>query len=195
MLNEIKNDLTSAFDLNQDSPLLDQLVAGESRYIKDLKLNFKTALQVDPDTDGLNQKEAHLLGLAIAVNNKNEVLTKYFSEQSRALEASEAEIAESVACASLLSANNVLYRFRHFVESDNYQNLPARIRMNIMSKPVLGREMFELMSLAVSAVNGCEACVKSHEQSVKNLGSGEKRIFSAIRIASIVTSVDKVLCN
>lgn len=193
MLNDIKNDLTIALDLNEDSVLLDQLVAGESRYIKDLKLNFKTALQVDPDQDGLNQKESHLIGLAIAVNNKSQALTRYFTEKSRELEASEGEIAESVACASLLSANNILYRFRHFVETDNYKNIPARIRMNIMAKPVLGKELFELISLTVSAVNGCEACVKSHEQSVKNLGSGDKRIFSAIRIASVVTSMDKVL--
>lgn len=193
MLNEIKNELTTVLDLRGESPLLDQLVAGESRYIKDLKLNFKTALQIDSDQDGLNQKEAYLIGLAIAVNNKNQALTHYFTERSREIEASESEIAESVACASLLSANNVLYRFRHFVESDGYQNIPARIRMNIMANPILGKELFELISLAVSAVNGCEACVRSHEQSVKNLGSGEKRIFSAIRIASVVTSVDKLL--
>lgn len=193
MLNEIKNDLTTAFDLNTESPLLDQLVKGESRYIKDLKLNFKTALQADPDTTGLNEKEAHLIGLSVAVNLKNPSLTAYFTDKSRELEASEAEIAESIACASLLSANNVLYRFRHFANSDNYQNMPARIRMNIMSKPVLGKELFELISLAVSAVNGCEVCVKSHEQSVKSLGAGEKRIFGAIRIASVVTSIDRVV--
>lgn len=193
MLNDIKNEMTTALDLQRSSPLLDQLVEGESRYIKDLKLNFKTALQVDPDQDGLNQKEAHLIGLAIAVNNKNEALTSYLTDKAREFEASEEEIAETVACASLLSANNVLYRFRHFVESDNYQNMPARIRMNVMVKPAMGKELFELISLAVSAVNGCEACVRSHEQSVKNLGSGEKRIFSAIRIASVVTSMDKVI--
>ena len=193
MRNEIKNEMTAVLDLKQSSVLLDQLVKGESRYIKDLKLNFKTVLQVDPDQSGLNQKESHLIGLAIAVNNKSEALTSYFTEKSRELEASEEEIAETVACASLLSANNILYRFRHFVETDNYKNLPARIRMNIMAKPVMGKELFELISLAVSAVNGCEACVRSHEQSVKNLGSGEKRIFSAIRIASVVTSMDKVV--
>jgi alkyl hydroperoxide reductase subunit D len=63
--------------------------------------------------------------------------------------------------------------------------------MNIMMKPVTGKAFFELMSLAVSAVNGCEMCVKSHEQSVLNLGDSEERVFDAIRLASIVVSIDK----
>jgi alkyl hydroperoxide reductase subunit D len=58
--------------------------------------------------------------------------------------------------------------------------------MNIMMNPVLGKEFFELMSLAVSAVNGCESCVNSHEESVRKLGSSEVRIFDAIRLAAIV---------
>lgn len=188
MLDEIKNDLITALGLEESTNGLDQLVSGESRYITDLKLNVKTAL----DAEHLSAKEAHLLGLAIATNNKSTVLSEYFKKQSKEMEASEAEIAESIACASLMSANNILYRFRHFAESDKYQAMPARLRMNIMAKPVMGKELFELISLAVSAVNGCEACVKSHEQSVKNLGSDERRIFDAIRIASVVTSLDKI---
>jgi alkyl hydroperoxide reductase subunit D len=58
--------------------------------------------------------------------------------------------------------------------------------MNIMMNPVLGKELFELISLAVSAVNGCESCVNSHEESVRKLGASEARIFDAIRLASVV---------
>jgi lipoyl-dependent peroxiredoxin subunit D len=40
----------------------------------------------------------------------------------------------------------------------------TRIKMNIMMKPVTGKEFFELMSLTISAVNGCEMCVNAHEK-------------------------------
>jgi alkyl hydroperoxide reductase subunit D len=62
-----------------------------------------------------------------------------------------------------------------------------------MMNPTLGKEFFELVSLAVSAVNGCEMCVKSHEQSVLQQGGTESRIWDAIRISSIVTSLGKVV--
>lgn len=43
-----------------------------------------------------------------------------------------------------------------------------------MMSPVPGKEFFELMSLVVSAVNSCESCVNSHEESVRKLGSRDE---------------------
>ena len=79
------------------------------------------------------------------------------------------------------------------MESQNLNTLPARLRMNIMMSPVLGKEFFELISLAVSAVNGCEMCVKSHEISVIEAGSTEARVWDAIRLASVITSLGKIM--
>lgn len=171
------------------SDTLDLLEDGKSRYIADLKLNFKNSFE----SDHLSKKEVALLGVALAVNAANRVLKQFFKDNAIQEGATEAEIAEAVGCASLLSANNVFYRFRHFVNKEKYNEIPARIKMNIMARPVGGKEFFELMSLAVSAVNGCELCVKSHEHSLIELGSKEERIFEAVRLGSIVTSVSKVI--
>lgn len=168
---------------------LQLLEESNSRYIRDLKVNLKNVLV----SDHLSSKETALLGLSIAVNNKNEVLKEYFKKLSEKEGASAEEISEAVACASLLAANNVFYRFRHFLGKQKYNELPGRIKMNIMMKPVLGKEFFELVSLAVSAVNGCEMCVKSHEASLIQLGATEERIFDAIRLASVVSSVDRLV--
>jgi alkyl hydroperoxide reductase subunit D len=65
--------------------------------------------------------------------------------------------------------------------------------MNIMMNPANGKHLFELMSLAVSAVNGCEQCVKSHEASLTGLGATEEQIWDAVRIASVVASYDRVV--
>lgn len=168
---------------------LQSLGNADSKYLRDLKLNVKTVLT----SEHLSPKETHLLALAIASNNNKEILTNAFASKAKELSATDAEIADAQACASLLAANNVLYRFRHFVEKETYNNAPARLRMNIMMNPVLGKEFFELVSLAVSAVNGCEMCVKSHEQSVLHAGGTENRIWDAIRIASVITSLGKII--
>lgn len=176
-------------DKDYRSDSLDLLEEGKSRYVADLKLNFKNSFE----SDHLSKKEIALLGVALAVNASNRVLKQFFTSNATAEGASEAEVAEAVACASLLSANNVLYRFRHFVNKEKYNEIPARIKMNIMARPVGGKEFFELMSLAVSAVNGCEMCVRSHENSLIELGSKEERIFESIRLAGVITSVSKVV--
>jgi alkyl hydroperoxide reductase subunit D len=168
---------------------LDLLEEGKSRYLADLKLNFKNSFE----SDHLNKKEIALLGVALAVNANNITLRQFFTKNAQEEGASAEAIAEAAACASLLSANNVLYRFRHFVKKEKYQETPARIKMNIMVRPVSGKEFFELISLAVSAVNGCEMCVNSHESSLIELGSKEERIFEAVRLASVITSVSKII--
>ncbi len=165
------------------------LEKGESRYLRDLKLNFTSTLT----SEQLSTKECALLGLSTAINNNNGPLTRFFTTYAEQQGATAADVAEAAACASLLASNNVFYRFRHFTQKEKYTQIPARIRMQIMMKPVTGKEFFELMSLAISAVNGCEMCVNAHEDSLIKLGTTEERIFDAVRIASLVTATGKVI--
>ena len=160
-----------------------------SRYARDLKLNLKAVLK----SAHLSEKEAALVALSVAANQKNDPLIDHFIKLASGAGANDDETAEAVACASLLAANNVLYRFRHFADKEKYNELRPSLRMNIMMNPSTGKHLFELMSLAVSAVNGCEQCVKSHEASLIGLGASEEQVWDAMRIASVVTSYDRVV--
>ncbi|MBK0380145.1 carboxymuconolactone decarboxylase family protein [Mucilaginibacter segetis] len=168
---------------------LSLLEKGESRYLRDFKLNLTSTLT----SAHLDNKECALIGLSIAINNNNLPLTNFYTKYAEEQGASPAEIGEVAGCASLLASNNVFYRFRHFTQKEKYSQIPARIRMQLMMKPVTGKEFFELMSLAVSAVNGCEMCVNAHEDSLMKLGTTEERIFDAVRIASLVTATGKII--
>ena len=187
VIHEILGSIGSDTDYRNSSLTL--LEEGNSRYLRDLKLNFSSTLI----SEHLSPKEIALLGISVAVNEKNSVLIGYFKKLAIDNEATPEEIAEAAACASLLASNNVFYRFRHFTQKEKYTQIPARIRMQIMMKPVTGKEFFELMSLVISAVNGCEMCVNSHEDSLIKLGTTEERIFDAVRIASIITSTGKII--
>lgn len=186
-IGDLKNDLR--LNGGTDYSSLETMANGESKYVRDLRINLRNALQ----SEYISEKEALLIALAVAVNEKNKPLVKSFTELAKEKEATDAEIAEMHACTSLLSVNNVFYRFRHFTGKESYNQMPARIKMNIMMNPVTGKEFFELVSLVVSAVNGCEQCVKSHEASVLNQGGTEERIFDAIRLGAIVRGLSQVL--
>lgn len=167
-----------------ESVLINKLAALDHRYLKDLKINVGNVLK----SQTLNRKEALLLALSVAVNEKNAALIAALEELASQEGADEKEIAEITACVSLMNANNVFYRFRHFMHKEFYDNAPAGIKMSIMANPVLGKEFFELTSLVVSALNGCEMCVTSHEQSVLNHGGTQARIFDAVRLGAIFKS-------
>lgn len=190
-MSSTKDDLLQDLGLpeNYSSRSLDILAATDSRFLRDLRMNVKSVMAAE----SLSEKEACLLATAIAANENNATLLDAFSAKSVENGATDAEVAEAIACASLLSTNNVFYRFRHFMDKDEYTNAPARLRMNIMMNPVLGKEFFELISLAVSAVNGCEMCVKSHEQSVLHAGATTQRVWDSIRLASVMVSLSKII--
>ncbi|MBX7094864.1 MAG: carboxymuconolactone decarboxylase family protein [Flavobacteriales bacterium] len=160
-----------------------------TRYLRDVKINIGNVLKVET----LNEKERLLLALAVAVNDDNETLESGILNRLKEVEIKEEEIAETYACVSLLQVNNVFYRFRHFTQKEFYEKTPAGIKMSIMLNPVLGKEFFELMSLAISALNGCEQCVVSHEASVLNHGGSEQRIYDAIRLTAVFKGLVRLL--
>ncbi len=167
-----------------ESTLLDKLSNADHRYLKDLKVNVGNVLKYQ----NLTKKEILFLALGTAINEKKPELVAGLEELAQNEGATEGEIAEVVACVSLMNANNVFYRFRHFVKKEYYETTPAGIKMSIMMNPVLGKEFFELLSLTISALNGCELCVASHEQSVLSHGGTQARIYDAVRIGAVMKS-------
>jgi alkyl hydroperoxide reductase subunit D len=189
-IKETTQELLNIFNLSEISTTsLSIINEVEFKYLRDLKLNFNSTLT----SEYISEKDCGLLGLSVATNNLNEVLIKFYKDYALKFGATEEELAEAVSCASLLASNNIFYRFRHFTQKEKYTQIPARIRMQIMMKPVTSKEFFELMSLAISAVNGCEMCVNAHEDSLIKLGCNEERIFDAVRIASLVTAIGKII--
>jgi lipoyl-dependent peroxiredoxin subunit D len=175
---------------NINSNSLTQLAAIDSKFLRDLKLNIAAVL----GSTNMTRKEALLLALATAVNEKNAVLVAAFENLARKEGANDNEIGEAHSCTAMMNTNNVFYRFRHYMhEVEYYNNQPAGLRMSSMMNPVMGKEFYELMSLVVSALNGCERCVTSHENSVKQHGASEPRIYDAIRIGAVIKSLCVVI--
>lgn len=191
-MNETIQNLFADLNIPADykSVSLEKFAAADSRYLKDLKLNIAAVLK----SNNITKKEAYLLALAGAANDKSEVLINAFESLAKVAEATDAEIAEVHACVSLMNTNNIFYRFKHYMHGNQYyNNTPAGLRMSIMMSPVLGKEFFELLSLAISALNNCELCITSHEASVKQHGASEARIYDAIRLVAVIKSLVVVM--
>jgi len=168
---------------------LSSLATANNRYLKDLKLNVTSTL----GTANLTRKEAYMIALAVAVNERHPELVNAFEQLAKKEGASIEEVGEVHACASIMGINNIFYRFRHYMHDVEYYNKQsAGLRMSVLMNPIMGKSLFELVSLVVSAVNGCERCVVAHERSVKEEhGASEPRIYDAIRLGAVI----KGLCT
>ena len=147
----------------------------------DIKLNLGSVLS--GGTLGPAQRWG--VALAAAAAARNPALRDAIAAEARR-EVPEAVVEDALAAAVLMGMNNVYYRFRHLVGKPSYSERPARLRMNRMVKPAASKVDFELFSLAVSALAGCETCVRSHEKAVLDGGLTEEHVHDAVRIAAVV---------
>ncbi len=92
-----------------------------------------------------------------------------------------------------MAMNNIYYRFTHMAEDPDYRTMPARLRMSVIGRPGVDKRDFELWSLAVSAINGCEACIAAHDRALKEAGVSKEAVQQAVRIAAIVHAVAATL--
>jgi alkyl hydroperoxide reductase subunit D len=74
-----------------------------------------------------------------------------------------------------------------------YGEKPAGLRMNRLMQPATSRTDFELMALAVSAINGCEICVRAHEKAVTEGGLTPDHVNDAVRIAATICAAAAAL--
>jgi alkyl hydroperoxide reductase subunit D len=160
-------------------------------YARDLRLNVATVL-TPQGAPGLSESQLWMTALAAAIASRNAELARAI-EAAAVTKLAPAEVEAARAAAAIMGMNNVYYRFVHLVEDEEYAKLPARLRMNVIGNPGIAKADFELISLAVSAVNGCGKCVTSHERVLRQHEVGRESVQSAVRIASVMHAVAGVL--
>ena len=156
-------------------------------YARDLKLNLGSVLSAT-GAPGLNEKQIWSIALASAIASRNTGFARSVEAQSRT-HLDELDVQGAKAAAAIMAMNNIYYRFLHLVEDAEYQTLPARLRMNVIGSHGIDKLDFELISLAVSAVNGCGLCVTSHEKKLRSHEVSREAIQSAVRIAATIHAV------
>ncbi|MDB5494421.1 MAG: alkyl hydroperoxide reductase, partial [Phenylobacterium sp.] len=121
---------------------LDALRETLPAYAKDLSLNLSTLAGETTLND--QQKWGAFVASAYAVGQPAVV---------RALEATALEaglspeaLTAAKAAAAIMGMNNVYYRAVHLISNPEYRTLPARLRMNIIANPGVGKVDFDLWS-------------------------------------------------
>lgn len=156
-------------------------------YAKDLKLNLDSVLS-DAGSPGIDGKQVRAIALASAIASRYKPLV-VATEAFAAEQLSPEEIAGTKAAAAIMAMNNIYYRATHLIQNDEYGQLRAGLRMNVMANPGVDKITFELASLAVSAINGCGACMDSHERTIRQHEVSAQGVQSALKIGAVVHAV------
>ena len=156
-------------------------------YAKDIRLNLGSIL-----SDQL-MGEDRKLGLLLACAHGSGSKPLVDAAEAEAVETLTPEAANAArSAAAIMAMTNVYYRFVHLASNHEYGQLPARLRMNVLGSPGIDKADFELFGLAVSAMNGCGACIDSHEKAVRSHGVNAETVQAAARIAAVMKAVATV---
>lgn len=157
-------------------------------FARDIKLNVQGVL-AQPE---LTEQQTWTNAVACALASRNEVLSAAIVAEAAA-KLLPAQLNSAKAAFAIMQMNNIFYRFRHMVGKDDYANIPARLRMQSIRTHGGDSVDFELACLAVSTINGCEACVRSHEAVVREKGVSAEAVMASVRIASTLHAAASVI--
>lgn len=163
---------------------IDQLKDRIPDFAKDVRLNLASMMA----DETLSPQSKYGLLPASAIAARNPVVTAAI-EFAAGVVMTPAAVQAAKSAASVMAMNNVYYRFVHLASNPEYKTMPARLRMNWLGSPRVDRADFELWALAVSAINGCGACMDAHEKTLRQSGISSDTIQTAVRFAAIVRSV------
>ncbi|WOJ91536.1 carboxymuconolactone decarboxylase family protein [Methylocapsa polymorpha] len=153
-------------------------------FARDVRLNLSALV----NDDALGEEAKYGLLLACAIATRNADVAQAFDREA-ASRLSPAARDAARAAAAIMAMNNVYYRFTHLASNKAYRTMPAKLRMSVIGSPGVAKVDFELWCLAVSAINGCGACVDAHEKVLAAAGVTSETIQFAARCAAIVQSV------
>ncbi len=168
--------------------MLNELLETLPSYARDLKLNLSSLLTQTELT--AQQTWGTVVASAVASRN-DEIVRAALTDAAAHLSPELIEAAKGAA--AIMGMNNIYYRFLHLTSNEKYRTIPARLRMNILRSHGVDAIDFELWCTAVSAINGCGACVDSHEKTLREKGVREETILAAVRIASVIHALASVL--
>ena len=153
-------------------------------YAKDLRLNLESVLG-EAGSPGLEGRQIRAVALACAMASRHAPLVAAI-EAFAAEQLAPEELNGARAAAAIMAMNNIYYRATHLIHNDEYGTLRAGLRMNVIGNPGIDKMTFELASLAVSAINGCGACMDSHERTLRQHDVSAQGVQSALKIAAVV---------
>jgi alkyl hydroperoxide reductase subunit D len=167
---------------------LEELAATLPDYAKDLRLNLSSVLRQAE----LTEQQAWGTAVATAMASRNPDLIRSVIADAQ-LHLTPTALGAAKASAAIMGMNNIWYRFQHIVANEKYKAMAARLRMQVIRTHGSDPVDFELWCAAVSAVNGCAACVSAHDNVLREKGVAEETVAAAVRIGSTMHAVATVL--
>lgn len=167
---------------------LASLIEALPPYARDVSRNFEVLLQ-DDSLDEI-EKWGALLVCAHAAGEAGLLrAVKAQAQDHLTPQLQEAAFGTAV----VMAMNNVYFRAVHLMSDPETGALPSRLRMSALKSAGTPRRAAELWAVAVSALNGCGACLDAHGADARREGASAGKLQTALRIAAVIAAAASTL--
>lgn len=165
---------------------VEQIKEALPEYAKDAKLNLDAVI----NRSTLPKEEAEGCAVAAAFATGNGKIVSLMMGNME----NQVELNAALTAGATMAQNNIWYPYVEMANDEQLAGLPAQLRMNaVSSHGGTSKARFEAYSLAASIVGKCEFCIKAHYDGLRKLGYSVEQLRDIGRIASVMTSVCRVL--
>jgi len=148
-------------------------------------MNFKKFVWSEGKLDVRNKGA---VALATAVHAESQPWADFFKQRCLALGWSETQIAEIVAVASTNYMYNTFFKFRDLSGSELFSGMGVGLRAHTLSATSFSESQAELISTAVSVLNGCRPCTSGHVEAARRLKISDEQLLETVQCAATVAA-------
>ncbi len=173
------------------APTVLSAIPGE--IVRDAALNLSRSL--DGDSALLARGDRLIIGYGVVVaktGSPQKGLAQWLADAAKQAGKTDDELEAAQAVALACATYNGYYKFRSLVDqSKDFDGFGTALRASPFVRSALSKTLVELVSLAVSVMNGCGQCVNGHVQTIRQAGLSNPNaaIDEAVRISAVVAAL------
>ena len=175
----------------KSAPTVLSAIPGE--IVRDAALNLSRSL--DGDSALLARGDRLIIGYGVVVaktGSPQKGLAQWLADAAKQAGKTDDELEAAQAVALACATYNGYYKFRSLVDqSKDFDGFGTALRASPFVRSALSKTLVELVSLAVSVMNGCGQCVNGHVQTIRQAGLSNPNaaIDEAVRISAVVAAL------
>ena len=167
-------------------PIEYQMMGQVEPFLCDSYTNYLNYVHEGSGSLDTRWREAIVLATSAANNCKSCV--KVHVARCHAVGWSEREVAELLAVTATCAMNNTVYKFQNLAKDEQLKRMPSALRADTLRKTSLEPALVELISVVVSAINGCAMCTDAHLAQALDAGLTRPQIDEAVKISAVMTA-------
>lgn len=161
-------------------------------YARDIKDNI-VDLFINNKVEGLTETQVYGIALTVAYALGNENLLNYIRTEAK-LHLEEAQAEACKAAMVVMTMNNTLFHFtKDSTSAEHFTGVEHNLHMSWTKEHGIDGQDFEMYSLAISILNGCNYCINIHRGKLSARGITNQTVMTVAKIASVLRATAKVL--